>query len=206
MFVYTVKPTTDIPAEWQTAFGSLYDTTLTVMTTNSYCLKIGPGEIKPLHGMVRREGDMDTAVTEHIDSSLSGNLTICLRVVSLITPGLTARVPVRVCNLSTRVIAIPPKSILCSLSSVKIVDSWPPDSSQKKAQSTTTSSLEDIGVTIDTSNLTPGQINRAREVLGNWSSIFSTSPTDLGRADIVKHKIKLTDDTPFKDQQYCIIL
>ena len=88
---------------------------------------------------------------------------------------------------------------MCSLSSDKVVDSWTPDSSQKKAESTTTSSLEDMGVKIDTSNLTPDQISRAKEVLGYWSGIFSTSPTDLGRADIVKHEIKLIDDTPFKD-------
>ena len=80
-----------------------------------------------------------------------------------------------------------------------MVDSWTPDFSQKKAESTTTSFLEDMDVKIDTSNLTPDQISRTREVLGNWSGVFSTSLTDLGRADIVKHEIKLTDDTPFKD-------
>ena len=97
---------------------------------------------------------------------ISGDLTICSRVVSL-KPGTTVRIPVRGCNLSTRVIEIPPKSLLCSLSSDKVVDSWTPDSSQKKAKSTTTSSLEDMGVKIDTSSLTPGQISRVREVIGN---------------------------------------
>ena len=195
------NPTTDIPAEWQTAFGSMCDITLPVKTTNSDCLKTGHREIKKktLHGSVRKEGDMDAAVTEHIDSSLSGNLTIWSRFVSLKSPVTTVRVPVRVCKISTRVIEIPPESLLCSSSSITAVDSWTPDSSQKKAESTTTSSLEDMAVKIDTSNLTPGQISRTREVLCNWSSIFFTSPTDLDRADIVKHEIKLSDDTPFKD-------
>ena len=49
------------------------------------------------------------------------------------------------------------------------------------------------------SNFTPDRISRAREVLGYWSGIFSTSLIDLGRVDIVKHEIKLIDDTPFKD-------
>ena len=44
---------------------------------------MGPGEVKTLHGLVRNTKDMHTAVTEHIDSSLSSDLTICLRVVSL---------------------------------------------------------------------------------------------------------------------------
>ena len=69
---------------------------------------------------------MHIAVTEHTDSSLSGDLTICPRVVSLKTAGKAVRVPVRVCNLSTRVVQIPPKSILCTLSSVNVVDSWTP--------------------------------------------------------------------------------
>ena len=46
--------------------------------------------------MVRKTKDFDTVVTEHIDSSLSGDLTICPRLVS----GTTIRVLVRVCNLS----------------------------------------------------------------------------------------------------------
>ena len=142
---------------------------------------------------------MHTAVTEHIDSSLSGDLTICPRVVSLKSSGAAARVPVRVCNLSARVVEIPPKSLLCSLNSVSVVDSWTPDSSQKQEQNSTSSSLEDLGIKIDSENLTEDQLLRAKQVLGNWSSIFSTSPTDLGRTNSVKHKINLTDDAPFKD-------
>ena len=144
---------------------------------------------------------MHTAVTEHIDSSLSGDLTICPRVVSLKSSGTAVRIPVRVCNLSARVVEIPPppKSLFCSLNSVNVVDSWTPDSSHKQEQKATSSSLEDLSIKIDSENLTEDQLLRAKQVLGNWSSIFSTGPTDLGRTDSVKHKINLTDDTPFKD-------
>ena len=122
--------------------------------------------------------------------------------IELTTPGvcnLSARV--RVCNLSARVVTveIPPKSLLCSLNSVNVVDSWTPDSSQKQDQKPTSASIEDLGIRIEGENLTEDQLLRAKQVLGNWSSIFSTSPTDLGRTDTVKHKINLTDDVPFKD-------
>ena len=63
----------------------------------------------------------------------------------------------------------------------------------------TTKSLEDLGIKIESDNLTPDQLCRAKQVLGNWSDIFSTSSTDLGRTDTVKHHINLTDDVPFKD-------
>ena len=120
--------------------------------------------------------------------------------IELTTPGvcnLSARVCV--CNLSVRVVEIPPKSLLCSLNSVNEVDSWTPDSSQKQDQKPTSASIEDLGIKIEGENLTEDQLLRAKQVLGNWSSIFSTSPTDLGRTDTVKHKINLTDDVPFKD-------
>ena len=42
-------------------------------------------------------------------------------------------------------------------------------------------------------------MRKAKDVVGNWSIIFSTGPTDLGRTDLVEHEIKLTDDTPFKE-------
>ena len=161
-----------IPSEWQTAFDGICDETLPVRTTNNYSIRVGPGEVKTPHGLVRNTKDMHTAVTEHIDSSLSGDLTICPRVVSLKSSGAAVRVPVRVCNLSARVVEISPKSLLCSLNSVNVVDSWTPDSSQKQGQKSTSSSLEDLGIKIDSENLTEDQLLGAKQVLDNWSSIF----------------------------------
>ena len=190
----------EIPEQWKLAFDSLVDETIPVKSTNNFSVRIAPGEIKILSGIVRKHNkDIDTAVTEHTDTSLSGDLTICPRVLSLKSSSSTVRVPVRVCNLSARVVEIPPRSLLCSLSIVKVVDSWTPDSSVKKEQKSTTTSLEELGVKIDSENLTPDQFDQAKEVLSNWSHISSTSPTDLGKTDIVEHEIKLTDETPFKE-------
>ena len=140
---------------------------------------------------------MNAALTEHINSSLSGDLTICPRVVSLKAPGTTVRVPVRVCNLSARVIEIPPRSLLCSLNEVSVVDSWTPELTQK--QEARSQSSDQFAFKIDEENLTSDQLTRVKSVLNKWSDIFSKSPTDLGKTDLVKHTIKLTDDTPFKD-------
>ena len=127
---YRSKP--DTPLEWQTALDSLIDNAIPVKTTNNFSIRIGPGEMKTINSLARKSSDMTAAVTEHIDSSLSGDLTICPRVVSLKSPGTTVRVPVRVCNLSAHVIEIPPRSLLCSLSEVTVVDSWTPDLQQKQ--------------------------------------------------------------------------
>ena len=185
---------------WQTAFYSMCEDTLPVRTTNNFNIRIGPGEVKTLHGLVRKTKDFDTAVTEHIDSSFSSDLTICPRLVSLKSPGTTVEVPVRVGNLSAHVIEIPPKSLLSSLNRVSVVDSWTPDISQKQEnKSTSPTSLEDLVVQINRDRLTTDQLDKSKNVLSNWSHIFSTGPTDLGRADIVKHEIKLTDNTTFKE-------
>lgn len=191
------KSPSDVPVEWQTAFDSMCDDGLPVKTTCNYSIRINPGEIKTLHGIVRKTNGIECAVTEHTNGSLSGNLTICPRVVSLKGPGTTIRVPVRVCNLSAKVIEIPPKSILCSLSSVNVVDAWTPDSSQKQEKSSV--NIPNLSDQIDKQNLSSDEFSKAKQVLENWSDIFSTSPTDLGRTDLVKHRIKLTDYTPFKD-------
>ena len=62
-----------------------------------------------------------------------------------------------------------------------------------------TTSLEDLSVIIDTDNLTTDQLRTNKQVLNKWSDISSKGPTDLGKADIVTHEIKLTDETPFKE-------
>lgn len=149
----------DIPIEWQTAFDSMSDQSIPVKTFCNYSIRVAPGEVNTLHGMVRKTSDLEAAVTEHVNGSLSGNLTICPRVVSLKSPGTTVRVPVRVCNLSAKVIEIPPKSVLCSLTTVNVVDSWTPDSSQNQVKSSTTS--QDLDVQIDEENLSPEQLLQA---------------------------------------------
>ena len=84
-------------------------------------------------------------------SLLSGDLTICPRAVSLKSSGATVRLPVRVIEIS-------PKSVLCSLTGVNVVDSLTPDLSQMEETKSTRTSLEDLGVTIDTDNLTADQL------------------------------------------------
>ena len=167
----------NIPAEWQVAFDSMCNEILPVKTTNNFSIKVAPGEVKTLSGFVRNTKSFQTAVTEPIDTSLSAGLTICPRVVSLGSSGSTARIPVCVCNLSTQVIEIPPRSLLCSINGVDVVDSWTPDSSVKKQEPKVTK-LEDLGMKVETDNLTQDQVRKAKDVLGSWSHIFSTGPTD----------------------------
>ena len=46
---------------------------------------------------------------------------------------------------------------------------------------------------------------QARELLLKWEHLFACSELDLGKTALIKHKIQLTDQTPFKDHYPCIL-
>ncbi len=151
---------------------------------------------------MRKSGNIETAVTESMDTCQAGCLTVCPRVVSLNKKaGNTVRVPVRVCNLSAHAVRIPPRSQICALKEVDVVDTWPPQqtTTSNVNEDNTHKNMEELGIDINYDSLTPEQQLRAQQVLGSWEHLFSKSLMDLGKTDIVKHTINLTDDTPFKE-------
>ena len=44
----------------------------------------------------------------------------------------------------------------------------------------------------------------ARELLLKWEHLFAHSNLDLGKTALIKHKIRLTEQTPFKERYRCI--
>ena len=65
--------------------------------------------------------------------------------------------------------------------------------------SRSTAILDTLGVKIDSSTITHEECDQGKEILTEWSHIFSTGPTDLGNTDLVEHKVHLTENIPFKD-------
>ena len=45
---------------------------------------------------------------------------------------------------------------------------------------------------------------QARELLLKWEHLFTCNNLDLGKTALIKHKIRLTDQTPFKERYRCI--
>ena len=68
-----------------------------------------------------------------------------------------------------------------------------------KKQEPKVTDFKALCVKVEMDNLTQDQVRKAKDILVSWSHTFSTGPTDLGRTDLVEHKIKLTDDIPFKE-------
>ena len=61
-----------------------------------------------------------------------------------------------------------------------MVDNCTPGSSQTSdKESNDNIDLDQLVVSVDTENLSPDQVLRVKQVLGNWLHIFSKGPTDL---------------------------
>ena len=189
-----------VPEAWKMAFTCLnIDNSVPVRTTNKYPICLGPNEVKTIHGLVKNTGKIKEAVTEQMNTSQSGNLIVCPRVISLEgATGKKTRVPVRICNLSTSTIKVPPRSIVCSLSEVKVVDSWSPEPEAKTFEGPHDTS-NGLGVKVNSENLSQEELGQVNNLLTKWDEIFSKSTTDIGNTDLIQHEIKLTDDIPFRE-------
>ena len=204
----------NIPAEWQRAFQALQAGFLgSVRSTNKTSFQIRPYETVTVSGFVRKQKESEAAVTEQSDKA-SSKIGVCPRVVRLNRQGKTARVPVKLYNMSAKVVTIAPRSVLCDLQEVKVLRSLIPGDDNKtvltnqqtaetdnNSQGTSESAfkLSDIGVDLSDSCLSEDQKQKVSLIFEKWQDIFSRGQLDLGHTDLVKHEIKLTDETPFKE-------
>ena len=186
-----------IPEEWQLAMDCLNVDTFQVKACSKKPISIEPYQTVMVNGFTRNIDSSVTEVVTETSSSSSASLAVCPRVVKLKQYDY-CRIPVKVCNMTAKPIVIKPRSHICQISEVKVIDSLASDSHPSDSKSTQPSFVEELGITIDRTQLTEEQFLRVQQVLGKWEHIFSKGLTDLGCTDLVKHKIVLTDETPFK--------
>ena len=196
----------EVPQNWRLAFNSLCNSQVgTVKATSKIVLQ--PMEVKTITGFVRKIRDVASAVTESSGDGSTSRLQVCPRVVSLNKPGTSARVPVKVFNLSAKVVTIQPKATLCELQEVTVLRSaditQPSDNNTKVNVHQQNASVldEKPSFTFDLSEsaLNDEQKKLAQSFLSKWQPIFSQGPTDLGHTNLVKHSINLEDERPFKE-------
>ena len=195
--VHAQQTDIDIPTAWNTAFAAFTATdSKFVKSTNKKPIVVHPNQVVTINGLVRDTSNYENAVTENLEDNHDFN--VCPRIVAVKSNSKTARVPVRVCNISARPITIKPKSQLCSLQEVNVIKTMDPSCNSVSVEGSP-KSFEDLGIHLPRDNLSSGELNEASELLGRWKHIFSTGPTDLGFTDLVEHEINLTDETPFKE-------
>ena len=197
---------TEIPDEWKDAFISLQKGRVGVVkSTNKYNIKIQPNETVTLSGLVRKNKKVETAVTEATEGA-SSRVGVCPRVVNINSPGKSQRIAVRLFNISAKVIEIAPKSSLCELHEVTVlrnmdISEHKEGSSHIHQQRAEKLNSKEVFEEIDLvgNDLTKEQREKLKDFLNKWKGIFSTGITDLGNCDLLKHKINLSDNVPFKE-------
>ena len=100
-------------------------------------------------------------------------------------------VPVHICNITTRTVAVPPRATLCELLAVNI--------EELPSKVGTTDPRLDL-IHIDTGNVTSEEYDAIRKFLHQNQDLFSWSDTDIGHVTTVEHNIDLLDETPFKQR------
>ena len=179
--VHAQETDIDIPTAWSTAFAAFTATdSKFVKSTNKKPIVIHPNKVVTINGIVRGTSHYENAVNENIDDN--GDFNVCPRVVAVKANSNTARVPVRVCNISARPITIKPKSQLCSLQEVNVIKTMDPSCDSVSVEGSS-KSIDDLGIHLPKENLSSGEVNKAGDLLNRWKHIFSTGPTDLGFTD-----------------------
>ncbi|MCG8030630.1 MAG: reverse transcriptase family protein [Candidatus Thiodiazotropha taylori] len=198
------EDTEEVPAEWQLAFSGLRSNRVGVVKTTTK-VTLQPYESKTVTGIVRKNCNAEAALTEPVEDEQMARVHLCPRVVRTDKPGNTARVPVRICNISARPLTIQPKTNICNLEEVKVMkrdpvkDMTSDESDQKQDVSSSAKCVRNVTFNLDETPLTAEQKEHVHEFLDGWKHVFSQSSTDIGRTNLVEHEIHLTDEHPFKE-------
>ena len=131
----------------------------------------------------------------------------------LVTPALrhlhpgrsVERLSVEISNVSCHAITFPAKSCLCELHQVSVMteNSDGNFTKSERVRDNEDQTFSDFRSDFTESlqaHLTALQVNEVQAMIGKWSDVFSQHDLDLGQAKGVKHRIRLTDENPFKER------
>lgn len=142
-----------------------------------------------------------TMVTEECESPLPGSILVAPCVVSSVSTDNT--VCIKIQNLASKQVTIPPGSPLCMLHQVK--DIIPIDNlSNSRLDASSKEFLEMFDLTEAQKLLTPSDFGTFNQLLLDWKHVFSLGEFDLGRTSLIKHEINLTNDRPIKQRHHKI--
>ena len=97
-------------------------------------------------------------------------------------------VTVRISNVTTKTINIPPKAIICELQPVSV---------QAGSEQPTEKDIMSL-IKVTKGDLDDQQFEQGLQLIKSYIDIFSRSDEDVGHTDIVQHIIDLIDEKPLK--------
>lgn len=156
---------------------------------------IPPGGTVVLEGTSANCFSQNAVLVEHPSSfSLPGSLIVrsCLVDCSKLQPG---QLPVIVSNESDHDVIIPARSAIAQMSTVNTILS-----KEQSASDSVHSSSQPLNFNFSDSPLSPEWKERITAKLNSIPEVFAKHDLDFGRTDKVTHRIKLSDETPFKQR------
>ena len=107
---------------WKTAIEMIKSNSFGVVKTTKTVI-LQPMETVTITGFVRKSISVDSAITEPLEDKAPNSINVCPRVVTLNNIGSTAKVPVRLCNISAKIMKIPARTNICKLQQVNVLRS-----------------------------------------------------------------------------------
>ena len=179
---------------WMSAVSMLDSNTFSVRCLSRKPFTVGLFQTSTIDGIVRNlPSDVCNAVTE-TPENINVAYTVSTRLIQLDRTSSSCKIPVRICNITAKPLIFNPKALLCDITKADVVDDLVSNLTPSK-----TPSCKTPDVTFNTSNLSSEQVDKFHDVLCKWKHIFCSSTKDIGKTDLVEHKIVLEDPTPFKE-------
>lgn len=183
-------------SSWQAIKSLVYEVVATARTTRQEA--IGPGERKFVQVATSKACSNQVVIAEESALyNLPGGL--------LLVPSLTCvdanAVIVQICNVTQHTVTIPQHRNICSLYNagsafrvcdVKSINAHVPVNETTREDFLSRFKLAD--------SLDATDLEAVKDILWKNRDVFSTGPLDIGCTPLVKHEIKLTDDTPFRQR------
>ena len=215
----------DIPTPWRLAYRyltvqsqshacSIDFESVPIKSEKHHAVTVKPNETVVVDGYIRMAHDtkIDSAIIEPCQSShISSSLMVTPAVVKVGSLGGIGKVPVRIHNVSAKMITIPAKSTIGELQAVAWVghpgetgglttscNANITKAGNEKVSESNVKDRDPYKVDLSNSALNDKQVKLAEEFLEKWKDVFSQSKFDFGHTSEVKHEIHLTDETPFK--------
>ena len=131
-------------------------------------------------------------VHSHAKSKLPDGVEIVPQLINYY--GQSYKIYVELCNMSNIPLRIQSSEIIGEVKQVQIV----PREEIDELRLSNESFLEQFSLCKE--HLSDNEQQQVKELLLEYRDIFSEGDMDLGHTDLVKHKILLTDDIPFKQR------
>lgn len=157
--------------------------------------KIGPGQAKSLCANVRIAVPITktSAIVCETDNH-SGKYSV--------TPGLvnvqkeTKTVPVEVSNPGSSTLIIRKGDVIAQIEQVSVVGEADSEKLDSKAQEF----VDRFNLDQLKENATEEEVREVHEFISKWKVVFAQDSEDLGKTDLMKHRIDLVDEVPVKEK------